>query len=202
MTTPQFGTPGYDPADLAAAARQMTQQPPPALPPEADLAADLAAKQAGAPSGITSVDVDKLLAGIDALQKRVQALEAEKATGAAVPVVGAAEALRDLIAAAAAHDRQGRDHSEALALADDAVDAARNSADSGDAGPLTEITGKVSRALHRLHPGPGDHHYYQQALTFADSHLPDAAAQLVKRASTQPAVPAGRGAVVQGSVTG
>ncbi len=175
--------------------------PPVAPPPEAEVAANLAA--AGVPAGLTDVDVSKLLAGIQALQDRVDALEAEKASGAAVPVLNTAEALRDLIATHAAHS-PGTDHSDVLRLADDAVDAARNAADSGDGSLVTQIAGKISRALHRVDPGPGMHHYFAQALGFADVHLPDAAAQLAVKPKTSAAIGSDRGPVpvVQGSVTG
>lgn len=208
MTTPQFGEAGYDPAHLAAAAGQIRSAPQPAAwPSEEEVAAQLAAQQAGAPAGLTDVDVGQLLAGIKALQDRVDALEEEKASGAAVPVVNTAEALRDLIRTHAAHT-PGTDHSDLLRLADDAADAAANAVDSGDGGPLTDISGKIARALHRVDPGPGTHHYFAQALGFAEVHLPDAAAQLVKKPQRAPAgnLPAAPGTrsvpVIQGSVTG
>jgi hypothetical protein len=205
MSTASFGQPGYTPDQLAQAASQIRNAPPVDPPSEADIAAGLAAKQAAGPAGITEVDVGKLLAGIEALQARVDSLESERAAGAAVPVVGTAEAMRDLIATHAAHN-PGGDYGDLLRLADDAVDAAGNAADSGDAGPVTEIAAKIVRALNKVHPGGGDHHYFRQALGFAEVHLPDAAGQLVKKPARQPVAavtsqqpPA---TVVQGSVTG
>lgn len=196
----------YTPDELAAAANLLgSAAPAPAPMTQEEMAAHLAAQQASAPAGLTDVDVTALLAGIKALQDRVDALEAEKASGAAVPVLNTAEVLRDLIATHAAH-APGTDHSDLLRLADDAVDAAKNAADSGDGSLVTQISGKISRALHRVHPGPGTHHYFQQALGFADVHLPDAAAQLVPKPAQAPiAAVTSSGAsvpVVQGSVTG
>lgn len=196
MTTPQFGQQGWTPAP-----------PQPAdLPSEQEMAAQLAAQQASAPAGLTDVDVNALLAGIKALQDRVDALEEEKASGAGLPVQNTAEALRDLIATHAAHT-PGVDHGDLIRLADDAVDAATNATQSGDGGPLTDISGKIARALRRVDPGPGTHHYWQQAIGFAEVHLPDAAGQLVKKPQRAPAgavASSGKASppVVQGSVTG
>lgn len=199
MTSP------YTPDQLAAAAAQMTGAAPSSVTPpsEQEVAADLAAKQAGAPAGLTDVDVNALLAGIKMLQDRVDALEAEKASGAAIPVVNTAEALRDLIATHAAHT-PGTDHTDLLRLADDAVDAARNAADSGDGSIVTQLSNRISRALQRVHPGPGTHHWFHQAAGFADVHLPDAAAQLVPKSKASYSLGSAQGSVpvVQGSVTG
>lgn len=190
---------------LAQAAEQLRSQPAPSVSPpdEQELAAGLAARQAGAPAGLTEVDVTALLAGIKALQDRVDALEAEKAAGAGTPVVATAETLRDLLRTHAAHN-PGLDHSDVLRLADDAADAAGNAAESGDGTELGKITGKLERAMRRVDPGPGDHHWYRQALGFIEVHLPEAAAALVPRPKAAPAVTSDRppAQVVQGSVTG
>ena len=168
------------------------------LPPETEVAASAAA--AGADP--TSVDVTKLLAGIQALQNRVASLEKEKASGAAIPVQSTAETLRDLVKTHAAHN-PGRDFSDVLRLSDDAVDAAANAAESGDGAPVTSIAGKIARALKKVHPGPGDHHYFRQALDFAEVHLPDAADSL-EPVSKAPAVTSAQppAKVISGSVTG
>jgi hypothetical protein len=198
--------PDYTPDQLAQAAELLRAQGAPTVtpPPEDDMARDLAARQAAGPAGITDVDVAALIAGIQALQSRVDALEAEKAAGAALPVAETAKALRDLIATHAAHTR-GTDHAGLLRLADDAVDAAGNAADSGDGTLVRQIAGKIARALAKVNPGPGDHHYYRQAVDFAAVHLPDAADELVpqpKKAPVQVTSPRGSVPVVQGSVTG
>jgi hypothetical protein len=195
------------PEQLAQAAQQLRDAPPPGITPpdEQEIAAGLAAQQANGPAGITDVDVKALLAGIQALQARVDALESEKASGAGIPVVGTAEALRDLVATHAVHN-PGTDHGDVIRLADDVVDAARNAADSGDSGIVHELAGKLVRALRKVDPGPGDHHYFRQAMGFAEVHLPDAADQLVKKPARQPAAEVGSSqppaTVVQGSVTG
>lgn len=199
-------TPVPTPDQLAAAAQALRDAPPPAtLPSEAELAAGLASRQAAGPAGVTSVDVDRLLAGIAALQARVQVLEAEKASGAAEPVLNAAQALQSQVQLHAAHHPE-YDHSGTLRLADDVVDAAKNAADSGDGSIVTELAGRLARALHKVHPNRGEAHYFRQALGFAEVHLPDSAAQLVPKPAQAPAgAVTSSGAsvpVVQGSVTG
>lgn len=193
--------------DLAAAADQLRNQPGPggAQPSEQDLAAGLAARQDSAPAGVTQVDVDSLMGLIQGLQNRLDQLQADKDAGDSAPVLGTANSLRDLIKVHAAHN-PATDHGDVLRLADDAVDAATNAQDSGDGSIVSDIAGKIVRALHRVHPGPGDHHYFRQALGFAEVHLPDAAAQLKPRPQQAPAGEIGSdrapATVVQGSVTG
>lgn len=196
------------PEQLAAAADQLRAQadvnPGVAPPSEADVAADLAAKQSAGPAGVTDVDVQALLAGIRALQARVDALEDEKAAGNAAPVVGTAETIRDLLRVHAAHNPK-TDHAPVLALADDAVDAAGNAVESGDGGELSKIGARLVRAIRKIHPGPGDHHYLNQALGFAEDHLPDAIDALEpRRADPIAAIGSDRAPakVIPGSVTG
>jgi hypothetical protein len=193
------------PEQLAAAADQLRSAPAPSMAPpeEGDVAAGLAAKQAAAPAGVTSVDVDQLFAAMKAMQGQIDQLLAEKQAAAAIPVVGVATDLRDLVTAHAAHT-PGKDHGDVLRLADDIVDAARNAAQSGDGGILHDLAGKMARALKKVHPGPhGDLHYIAQAADFAAEHLPEAALKLVPL-TRAPAVTSDRApvSVVQGSVTG
>jgi hypothetical protein len=94
-----------------------------------------------------------------------------------------------------------------LRLADDLADAGSNAFESGDAGPVHELSGKMIRALKRIDPGPGDHPYYRQAVAFAETHIPDAADTITGPNPDAPAKPApvSGGApvrVVAGSVTG
>lgn len=191
--------------DLAAAAAQLRSAPAPGVapPPEDEVAAGLAARQAAGPAGMTGADVKALLAGIKALQDRVDALEEEKAAGAAVPVQNTAETMRDLIRTHAAMN-PATDHSDVLRLADDAADAARNAAESGDGAEVIKIAAKLDRALTKVNPGPGDHHYFTQALGFARVHLIDAAESLIPRPKQAPALESDRAPaqVIQGSVTG
>lgn len=174
-------------------------------PPEAEVAKGLRAAQAAAPTGVTSVDPEQLMAMIEALQGRLGALEAERAAGQPAPVVSTAESLRDLLRVHAAHYPQ-TDHGDVLRLADDAVDAAKNSLESGDGGILHQLADKLVRAMKKVDPGPGDHHYFRQAMGFADVHLHDAADQLKPRPDRAPAAevtssqPPAR--VIEGSVTG
>lgn len=205
--TPEQGTP--TPEQLAAAADQLRAQaaatPAPPLPSEAEMAAGLAAKQSAAPSGVTDVDAAQLLAIIQQLQARVDSLEDDKAKGTPAPVVGTAETIRDLLKVHAAHNPQ-TDHAPVLALADDAVDAAGNALESGDGGELRKIGDRLVRAIRKIHPGPGDHHYLNQALGFAEDHLPDAIDSLQPKRERTPAAALGSdrapARVISGSVTG
>jgi predicted nucleic acid-binding protein len=178
MTTPAFGHAGYDPEQLAA-------------------------RQAAAPAGITDVDANKLLAAMQRMQAQIDQLQAEKAAGLGVPVITNAELMRALLKTHAAH-YLGTDHTDVLRLADDTVDAAKNAAESGDGSILTQLAGKMERALKKVNPGPGDFTYFQQARDFATDHIPEAAAQLVPVPQTSAALASSGAAtpVIQGSVTG
>jgi hypothetical protein len=190
---------------LKAATADMAAAPAPATTPpdEASVAAQLA--EHGDGGGVTSVNVDRLLAAISSLQSRVDAMEDEKASQNLPPVVAQAEAARDLLKTHANHNPQ-TDHSEVLALADDAVDAAGNAVDSGDGTELGKIAARLARAIKRIHPGPGDHHYLNQAQGIVTDHLPESADQLEPRPSRAPAaqVTSDRppAKVISGSVTG
>ena len=193
------------PEQLAQAATDLRNSAPPGVSPpsEAEVAAGLAAKQAAGPQGVTDVDVAKLFAMIGAQQKQLDQLLAERAASSSEPVLNNAVSLRDLIAVHATHT-PGTDHSAVLRLADDAVDAARNAAGSGDGSLVTQISQKIARALHKVHPGPGENHYFRQALGLAEVHLPDSAAELVAPVVPAVALTSGRSpaTVVAGSVTG
>lgn len=194
--------PQADPALLAQATAGQHSVTPISVSPPAETEVAKAAVAGGL--GATEVDVAALLAGIQALQERVQALEKEKASGAALPVIATAETLRDLIKTHVAHN-PGSDHAALLGLADDAVDAAGNAVTSGDGAILTGLAGKIEKALNRIHPGPGDHHYFRQALDFAAVHLPDAAGNLVKQpAVLAPSLTSDRppAKVIEGNITG
>ena len=185
-------------------AQQATDLRTAAAPDETELAAGLAARQAAGPAGVTSVDTEALMAGIAALQARVQALEAEKASGAAEPVTNTAEALRSQVQLNAAHHPEF-DHTDVLRLADDVADAAGNAADSGDGSIVTDLAGKLVRALRKVTPNRGETHYWRQALGMADVHLPEAAAALVpKPQATAGAIGSDQppAKVIQGNVTG
>jgi hypothetical protein len=170
-----------------------------------DLGAKLAAGQlaAGQDVGGTDVDVTQLLAGIRALQDRVEALEDEKRAGAGDPLGNSVASLKALLGLHAAH-APGIDHSAAASMADDLTDAAGNAVKSGDTGAVEKITGKLLAWLKRGgNPGPGDHPYYRQAVDFAEYHIPDAA-ELVEKPSTSAAIGTDRAParVIAGNVTG
>ena len=175
----------------------------PSAPPEQDIASELAARQAAHPAGITDVDIPAMLAMIQGLQARVDSMEADRAAGNAPPVKATAETIRDLLTAHANHN-PGADFTAVKGLADDLVDAAGNAADSGDGAALTAVAGKLERAVAKVHPGPGDHHYLTQALGFIRDHLPDVVDRLVPPVRPAAAVGSGRAPakVIAGSVTG
>ena len=196
--------PEYTPEQFAAAASQIregTPASPGTLPPESVVAAGAAASGLGA----TEVDVDKLMAFIAGLQQRVESLEAEKAAGRGMPLVGAAESLRDLFVTHAKHN-PGQNLADGKRLADDVVDAAGNAVKSGDVSVLRSVTEKMARYLKRVDPGPGDHHYFRQAVHFAEAHLPDAMDRFTPTAPSAAVAavgsPRGSVPVISGSVTG
>jgi hypothetical protein len=172
----------------------------------AELGAQLAAGQAaaGISVGGTDVDVAALLAGIQALQERVAALEEEKRAGQGDPLLNSVESLRALLQLHAMH-APALNHDQAAGMAADLADAAGNAVASGDTSHVERITAKIGSWLHRGgNPGPGDHPYYRQAVDFADYHVPDAAANV--SAPAPPAVPIATdrapAKVISGNVTG
>jgi hypothetical protein len=196
---------------LAAAREQIAQQQTgiggqAAAPDPVDLGAQLAAGQvaAGVSVGGTDVDVAQLLAGMQALQDRLSALEAEKRAGTGDPLGNNAQSLQALLSLHAAHS-PGIDHAAAAGLAADLVDAAGNAVQSGDTSAVEKITGKIGAWLKRDgNPGPGDHPFYRQAVDFAEYHVPDAAALVEKPAAPATAVGSNRppAKVIAGNVTG
>jgi hypothetical protein len=177
-----------------------------AAPVATGLPADTAQIVAGGGTA-TEADVTAMLAAMAAMQSRLDALEAERAAKNAPVLVSTAESLRNLLAIhASGVSGATADHTRALALADDAVDAAGNAVKSGDVSALRQITDKLSRALRAAHPGPGDHDYFRQALAFAEYHLPLAMDTFTddQPASAAPAISSDKppARVLQGSVTG
>lgn len=171
---------------------------------EAELGAKIAAEQAQAGIGTTQVDANALLAEIKAMQARLAQLEAEKATTTAPALVNTAESLRNLLGEHALRTLAG-DYAPVLALADDAVDAARNAVTSGDVTYVRQIGDRIARWMRSHAPHPGENHYWRQALDFAEHHLPDAADN--HKPSPAPAAGAittdkAPAAVIPGSVTG
>jgi len=190
--------------DQLAAARDDTAAAL-APPVAASLPPDAPAKIAGASA--TEADVAAMLAQMKAMQAQLDKLQAERAAEHAPVLVSTAQSLRDQLAVhASGISGATADHTRALALADDAVDAARNAVDSGDVSALRTVTERLTRALKAVHPGPGDHHYFRQALEFAEHHLPLAMDTFTENqpASAAPAIGSDRppARVLQGSVTG
>ena len=182
----------YSPEDLAAAAAQV--QPPPVGTTLGDVPPGASA---------TEVDVAALMARMDAMAAQLAALQAEKNAGAGEhALIGAATTARDLIAHHFEFHPKG---AELGRLADDVVDAARNAVASGDTGPVRAVADKLRRRLEFFHPGPGDHHYFRQALGAVSVHIPDAADTVTgPDPSAAPALGSSQAPakVLQGSVTG
>ena len=196
MTDPYTGD------QLKAAAGTMGA-PPVGTGPDAG---DLASKASGGTP--TEVDVPALLARMqaqqDAMAAEIARLKAGQAPQGEHPLILTALQTRDLIAT---HVDRGGGRGEGpqlLRLADDVTDAARNAVASGDTGPVRQIAQRLERALNRVHPGPGDHHYFTLALHGAGIHMQDAADAVTgPTPSAAGAVSGGKPAtVVAGSVTG
>jgi|SRR5215469_5535069 len=168
-------------------------------------APDPAALAAAAQSSASyEVDVPALLAAINAMQARLDSLEAERRTANMPPLVSTAQALRDLLDA---HENtSGKTVPDDLyRLGDDVVEAAKGAVSSGDVTFVRDIAAKIVRALARIHPGGGDHPFYRQAVEYARDHLPEAADQVTApQAVAAPAVASGGAPaqVVTGSLVG
>lgn len=184
--------PTYTPEELAAAAAQV--QPPP-------VGTTLGAVPPG--GSATEVDVAALMARMDAMAAQLAALQAEKAGASGEhSLVDAAVTAKDLIAQ---HFEFHPKLPELTRLADDLIDAARNAVSSGDTSATRTVADKLRRRLEFFSPGPGDHHYYRQALGMVTTHVPDQADTVTEaQPSNAPALGSSQAPakVVAGSVTG
>lgn len=190
----------YTPEELAAARDQASA----ALSAQTGTgpdSAELAGKVAGAMPD--EIDVAAMKQAIAAMQQQIAQLQEEKAARQAPAVLTTAEQLREAVGL---HAGGGTTSEAALRrLADDVVDAARNAVKSGDGAIVMQLAGKIADGLEAVHPGPGDHHWFHQALAFAKVHLPVVARGLdVPQPSAVPALTGQRSGVpvVPGSVTG
>ena len=193
-------------ARVALAAEQAANSGPPA---ETQTDAELGGALAAAGASAADVDVKALLADLlqrqQALEAEVTQLRAQEAAVKAEPVKTTAAALKAAILEHASGKTTGNgaiDHSALISLADDAVEAASNAVESGDAGPLAAITARIVRALAKHHPGPGDHHWFRLAQSQA-ADLQDQAEAIVPRPAAA-AIGSDRAPakVVEGSVVG
>ena len=193
----------FTPDQLTAAGSGV--QPPPV---GYTLPGDTAQHAAAGGALPTEVDVPALLAQMqaqqDAMSNEIARLKAAGGPQGDHPLIGVALQARDQLAAHFSHDATTTDSSKVMRLADDLVDAAGNAVESGDPGPARTVGDKLLRALARVNPGPGDHHYYAQAVGFIRDHFPDAADTITEPApKAKAAVGGGQPArVVAGSVTG
>jgi hypothetical protein len=185
-------------ADQLAAAGAQVQPPPLGTGPDSINASGASA---------TEVDVAALLKQLQAQQAamadEIARLRGSQAPAGEHPLVSTAAAARELIATH--FDRGYKGDGAAIGrLADDLVDASSNAVSSGDTGPARQVAKKLEVALNRVHPGPGDHHYFKNALALVGYHYPIAADTVTEAQPTgAPAVAGGAPAkVVAGSVTG
>lgn len=162
---------------------------------EEQMAADLQARQAAAPTGITDVDPQVLLAAIAQLQQQMAALQAEKGASGKPPLLSVTDALTEFVGHLYA-DTPGHQ------LALDMADAAANAVQSGDGLAVEKLGVKLEKWLTRHAPAPGENYHYRQALDLVRHHLAD---QLeVLQPPVKPLTPVSGGAparVVPGSVT-
>jgi hypothetical protein len=157
----------------------------------------------------TEVDVPALLAQMQAQQAAMAAeiarLRAGQAPQGVHPLILAAQDARGLIAAHIDMGGGRNSGPDLLRLADDTVDAAHNAVASGDTGPVRAIAQRLERALKRVHPGAGDHHYFTQAMYMVGDNIPSFADEVTAPSpSSAPALTSDRGSVpvIAGSVTG
>ena len=190
----------FTPEQLAAVKGQVTP-PPLGTGPAPD---DLAAKAAAASP--TETDVTALLAAMQqqmaAMAAQIRTLKASQVPEGEHNLIGASAQARDLIATHYEFSPRGP---ELVRLADDLVDAARNAAASGDTAPARQVAARLERRLLSFHPGPGDHHYFRQALGLVSLHIPDAADTVTQPQPTgAPAVGSSQppARVLEGSVVG
>lgn len=166
---------------------------------------ELGARLAAGGAGTTDVDATRLLEIIQAMQGRLDALEAEKRDSQAPPLLATVQSLRDLLGQHASMTTASIDHTDVLGMAEDLADAAKNAVQSGDLSHVAQIGQKIRRWLDRHHPGPGENAHYNQARDFAGPHLEDAIASFEgPERSTAPAVTSSRppARVIPGNVTG
>ena len=188
--------------DQLAAAGQQVQPPPLGTGPGEDQMAEKASA-----ASATEVDVAALLAQLQAQQaamaEEIARLRGAQAPEGEHPLVSTAAAARELIATH--FDRGYKGDAAAIGrLADDLVDASGNAISSGDTAAARKIARQLEVELSRVHPGPGDHHYFKNALALVGYHYPIAADTVTEaQPSNAPAVsgaPAPK--IVAGSVTG
>lgn len=168
-----FGTPGAaaSPQDIAAAA--------------------------GSGSGTTEADMKALLAGIKAMQDRLDLLEAKERAEHAPALVGTAKTAVTML--------EGHPDPVARELGADLLEAAKNATESGDTSYVAKIAAKLHRHLVRNPPPPGENYHYRQAVDFAGPHMEDAIDAFQPPAKSAGALPSAGGQpvkVLEGSVTG
>ena len=155
-----------DPNEYVAA--QIGQHADDTLAPaasEQDLAQAGMAAQASAGIGATEADISAIFAQLKALQARIDAAEAQRQASAPDSLTSSVASLQTQLA----------NHGDpaAVALGEDAAEAAKNATETGDTGPLGKIVARIEAVLRRNPPPPGDQSHYRQALDTAAVHVPD-----------------------------
>lgn len=185
----------YAPEDLEAVREQV--QPPPVGTGPAPFT-----PSPPPPGTVTETDLPALLARMDEMAKQIAALQSAGAVAGEHPLIAEAKAARDLIGH---HFEFHPKMTELGRLADDVVDAAVNAVASGDTGAVRKVAAALARELIRRHPGPGDNHYFANALSVVSAGIPNAADTVTAaQPSAAPAIGSSQAParVVAGSVTG
>lgn len=127
---------------------------------------DLASAVAAGGSGVTESDISQILAQIKAMQARLDVAESQRRADAPPALVSTAQTLKSYV--------DVHNDPKAMDLADAMLEAAQNSTESGDTGPLSKIAERLARHLRKNPPYPGENHHYRQALDWAENHIVDA----------------------------
>lgn len=194
--------PVWTPAQAQAATDPIRNEDPPV---GVSLPADTQARIGGAVPAEVDVNAlwQQMQDQMNAMAAQIAQLRAGQAPEGEHPLIGVAQEARNQLAIHYAHNPQA-DGVAVLRLADDLIDASKNSVASGDVSAARALSEKLGRLLRRSHPGPGEHHYFNQAVSMVANHYQDAA-DTVTGPAPKPAGAVSGGApakVIAGSVTG
>ena len=132
----------------------------------ADSVEDLGqAAHAQAGIGVTEADLDAIRAQLASFKAQLDAQAAAQRQATPDTITSSVAALQTQLA----------NHGDpvAIELGNDAAEAARNAAESGDTAALASIAARLAKHLVRNAPGPGDQFHYRQVLDTAQTHIPD-----------------------------
>jgi hypothetical protein len=145
--------------------------------------------------GVTEADIEGILSQLRDVQTRLDQAERERIKSAPPVLVSTVDSLL--------HHLEGHGDPDALDIGKSLQEAAVNSTQSGDTGPMVKIAAKLARHLQRNAPYPGENYHYKAAADWAANHVPDAIDAFVPPAASQ-AVTSDRAPVkvVEGTVVG